>query len=159
MSLVEIRSYLRVGDGQFVPMEEAEVFDGDCRWVPGAIVFTIDGVEVLSFELWDDINWLWPFIVQALDDCRREGRGERYFPDQPLLFRAEMLGSSGQMRLSVTGGGVETMAVGPAEEIYEAVAHAALCFFPALYRLCPSEWLADSREIAIVNSWIGTSRT
>ncbi len=159
MSVIDIRSYLRVGDGQFVPMEEAEVFDGDCRWVPGAIVFTIDGVEVLSFELWDDINWLWPFIVRDLDECRRTGRREGYFPDQPLLFRAEMLGSSGQMRLSVTGGGVNTMAVGPAEEIYEAVAHAALSFFPALHRLCPSEAPADPRVIEIVKSWIGTSRT
>ena len=159
MSQVEIRSYLRVGDGQFVPMEEAEFFEGDCTWVPGTIVFAIDGVEVLSFELWDDINHLWPYVVRALEDCRREGQGERYFPDQPLLFRAEMLGSSGQMRLSVTGGGVKTMAVGPAEEIYEAVAHAALSFFPALHRLCPPEGPADDQIIAIVKSWIGTGRT
>ncbi len=41
-----------------------------------------------------------------------------------------MLGASGQMCLSVTGEGVNTMAVGLAEEIYEAVAHAALSSSP-----------------------------
>ncbi len=154
MSLVEVRSYLRSGDGRFLPLDEVDSFDGDCRWVSGAIVLSIGGVEVLSLELWDDVNWLWPYVVQALDECRRAGQGERFFPDQPLRFRAESLGSSGQVLLSVTGGSIANKAVGPADEIYKAVAQAALAFFAALHRLCPPEGPADLQVVKTVESWI-----
>lgn len=159
MSWIDVRSYLRVNDGKFVPFEDVEAFSGDCRWVPGAIVFRIGDTEVLSLELWDDINWLWPYVVQALDDCRRVGEGERFFPSQPLRFRAESLGGSGQIRLSVTGGSIENRAVGLADEIYGSVAQAVLVFFEALHRLCPPADPADARIIDTVEDWIEAEST
>ncbi len=153
MSRVEVRSYLRFGDGRFIPIEDVESLDADCRWVPGAIVLSIDGAEVLSLELWDDVNWLWPYVVQALDRCRQVGQGECLFPDQPLRFRAESLGPSGQMLLSVMGGSIANKAVGPADEIYAAVGQAALGFFAALHRLCPPQGPADSEVIRTVGTW------
>lgn len=58
--------------------------------MPGAISLTVDGVELLGPELWDDVNWLWPFVILALDECRRSGAGQRYFPDQPIEFFREL---------------------------------------------------------------------
>ena len=72
--MVEVRSFFRRSDGSFVPFGEMAGPVEDCRYVPGAIELWIGGVEVLSLELWDDINWLWPFVVQPLDECRRERR-------------------------------------------------------------------------------------
>lgn len=154
MSVVEVRSHLRREDGTFVPFHDLSSFAGDCHYVPGAIELTVGGVEVLSLALWDDINWLWPYVVQALDECRRTGQGERFFPDQPLKFRAESLGASGQLLLSVTGGSINNRAVGPADDIYEEVAREVTRFFASLRRLCPPMSPADDQVVETARSWV-----
>ncbi|MFI6680468.1 hypothetical protein [Kribbella sp. NPDC050470] len=77
---------MRIGE-DFLPIQEAQRYDGDGVYVPGAASLVIDGVEVLGIDLWDDVNWLWPFIVQALDDCRRAGAGRRGGNDDAGLGR------------------------------------------------------------------------
>ena len=153
MSTVNINSYLRLNDGHFIPFDDVDSYSGDCQYVPGAIVFAIGSVEVLSLALWDDINWLWPYVVQALDECRRNGHGQRFFPDQPLRFRAEALGSSGQLLVSVKGGAINNRAVGPAHDIYVEAARAALAFFADLHRVCPAAGLIDGDIIETAKSW------
>ncbi|MEI8407153.1 MULTISPECIES: hypothetical protein [unclassified Kribbella] len=110
----------------------------------------VDGVEVLSLDLWDDVNWLWPYVVQALDDCRRTGTGERYFPDQPILFRAKTVGRRGEVLLSVTGESITRKVVVPADELFPAVALAGLEFFAELDRLCGA---AAPVERAVLEAW------
>jgi hypothetical protein len=150
MSSISIESFVRLGDGEFTPIREVRPFAGDCAYVPGAIVLSVDGVAVLSLDLWDDINWLWPYVVQALDDCRRTGTGERYFPDQPILFRAKTAGSRGEVLLSVTGESLTRKVVVPAHELFPAVAEAGLDFFTELDRLCGA---AAPAEVGILEAW------
>ena len=150
MSVV-VTSWLRDPSEGFVPF--GSVPPPRCEYIEGAIILEVEGVEVLSLELWDDMDWLWPFVVQALDDCRRLGEGERDFPDQPLLFRAEALGGSGWVRLSVKGGEIYMSAIGSGCEIYQAVAEGALAFYGHLRTHCPSDPV--SREIiATAASWL-----
>ncbi len=129
-----------------------------CEYVDGAIVLEVAGIAVLSLELWDDIDWLWPFVVQAFDDCRRLGAGERYFPSQPLLFSVNALGRSGLIRISVSGGEIQNSAIGPAHEIYRAVAGAALAFYEHLRGYCPADPAAE-RAISTAASWLGEGST
>ncbi|WP_139346825.1 hypothetical protein [Sinomonas mesophila] len=102
MNSIRIESYVQVGD-TFLPIREISRYGGNREYVPGAISLTIDGIEILGVDLWDDVNWLWPFIVQALDDCRRTGFGSRGFPDQPISFRVKAAGAD-QLLVSVTDG-------------------------------------------------------
>lgn len=152
MSRVQVQSYVRIGE-VFQPVNEVERYEGDCRYVPGAIGLVIDGVDVLGVDLWDDVNWLWPFIVQALDDCRRTGSGKRGFPDQPISFRAETAWA-GNTLVSVTdGASINRTAVAPDDELYEAVALAGVEFFAELHRLCPDADMGDE-EREILESWL-----
>jgi hypothetical protein len=112
MTRVEVRSYVRIGK-DFQPIKEVHRYKGDCQYVRGAISLVIDGIDTLGVDLWDDVNWLWPFIVQALDECRRTGSGKRGFPDQPISFKAETAWT-GHVLVSVTDGGtIKRTAVAP----------------------------------------------
>jgi hypothetical protein len=82
---VSIESLLRVSGDRFERISAIERYRGDPRHVEGAILLSVNDVEVLSSDLWDDVNWLWPFVIQAADEARREGAGQTYFPDQPIL--------------------------------------------------------------------------
>lgn len=147
MSVVTVDTLLRTDDGRFVPIRQVERWTGDCRYVPGAIELTVDDHDVLSTDLWDDVNWLWPLVLQALDECARTGSGERYFPSQPLVFGARRLGRSAQLQLTVAGGSVGCKAVGSGQSILAGVGAAALSFFDELRRLCPDA--DDSDAIAL----------
>jgi hypothetical protein len=126
-------------------------------YVPGAVSLIVDGVDVLETDLWDDVNWLWPFIVQALDDGRRTGSGRRAFPDQPIRFKAEAAWA-GNTLISVTGGAsINRTAVASDTRLYEAVAGAGLEFFGALHRLCPGPDIGRE-ERQILESWLVDAR-
>ena len=114
----------------------------------------IGHVQVLSLELWDDVNWLWPFIVQAFDECQRLGVGECFFPSQPIRFHVSSIGSTGQIRVLVEGGSIRKVAIAQSSEIFPAVAQGALAFFAALHKICPSPGLADKEIIDLAQSWI-----
>ncbi|WP_157489044.1 hypothetical protein [Pseudofrankia sp. DC12] len=122
-------------------------------YVPGAISLMIDGSEVLGTDLWDDVNWLWPFVVRAFDECRRKGVGRRGFPDQPITFKVEKVWK-GNLLLTVTDGAlINRVAVASGGELYEAVGRAALDFFDDFQRLCPGgDGGGEEREIAA--SWL-----
>ena len=65
MTRVIVKSFLRDAEGSFEGVSSVSGFSGDCRYVSGAISFKVDGAELLGPELWDDVNWLWPLVVQV----------------------------------------------------------------------------------------------
>ncbi|GAB3170614.1 hypothetical protein GCM10027059_37340 [Myceligenerans halotolerans] len=151
-------SFVRV-DGEFRPVSEAERHDGDCEYVPGAISLTVDGVELLGTELWDDVNWLWPFVVQAVRECRDSGSGTRHFPDQPITFKVEKAQWGGNVMLTVTTAdrSIHRTAIAPEGEVYETVARAGAEFFKHLRRLCGSDAVSEEEEAATI-SWLTGER-
>lgn len=154
MSRVAVESYVRV-DSEFRLIREVERHDGSCDYVPGAISLSVDGVELLGLALWDEINWLWPYVIQALDECRRSGSGKRYFPDQPILFSAETAGWAGHVLLRVTTSSksIDRSAVAPADELYGVVARAGIDFIEELRRLCGPE-PASAKEETALRRWL-----
>lgn len=154
MTGVVVETYLRDGGGAFTPVAEVVRYDGDQRHVPGAIELVVDGQPVLDRELWDDVDWLWPLVVQAVDDGLRTGVGERWFPDQPILVRVERSGAH-RLLLTVTGGPVHRVVSADRAALARAVAAGARDFFGHLERLVPGTGSAPAvvAEVARVDAW------
>ena len=152
MSRVQVRTFVRSGE-KFSPVSEVLRYEEDCYYVAGAVSLVIDGSEMLGTDLWDDVNWLWPLLVQALDDCRRTGLGRRGFPDQPISFKAQLAWAGNVLVTVSDGGAINRSAVAPAEELYQVVAREGLHFFNELQRLCPAnEDGLEEREL--LASWL-----
>ncbi|GEL98530.1 hypothetical protein [Cellulomonas terrae] len=159
MSRVRVESYVRV-QGAFRPIRSVQRYDDSTEHVPGAISLLVDEVELLGVELWDDVNWLWPYVVKALDDCRRTGSGKRYFPDQPIAFEAKKLPRAGSVLLTVRDAGSLHRSVrAPLGELYEEVGRAGLDFFQELRRLCGVLELpvASEKDEATMRTWLADS--
>lgn len=60
---IVIESLLLLND-KFKPMRDVAQYAGDCDYVHGAISMLVDGVELMGETFWDDIDWLWPFVIQ-----------------------------------------------------------------------------------------------
>lgn len=149
---VDMRSLVRLADGSFIDIVEATVVAGDCSYVRGAISLRIDTVELFGPELWDDVNWLWPLLIRALDDCQATGMGRRGFPSQPIAIVAERAWS-GHTRLSVTDGdAINRSAVATDHDLLSAVTAAGLEFFRELRRLCPHDDTGEEERL-IIESW------
>lgn len=153
MMSVEIRTLLGNPGKGFTPIEDVERFEGDPEYVEGSLCMDVDGVAFLTADDWDDVNWLWPFVVKASRDCEATGHGETMFPDQPIEFSVDRLGNSGRLRLSLTATGLSRTAVTSASEYYEALADAGLRFFEHLERLAPGAAGTDQDEIAALRRW------
>ncbi len=153
--MVRIESYLRRNDRSFLLFEEVESYDGDDISIPGAIVLTIDGVEVLTQELWTDVNWLWGYLIQAIDQCRQTGYGETGFPYQPIQLEARTMEQTDRLKVSVFAKGVvDNQAVGSADEIYQAVAEAGLAALDEFSRFVDSDNVpVYSKLREIIESW------
>jgi hypothetical protein len=152
---VEVASFVNISDGVFVPIGLADRHDGTSRHVPGYIRFSIDGVDVLNEVLWDDVDWLWPFVVQAVDECLRTGTGQRGFPSQSIEFQVDAL-PGGRLRFSVftsAGDKQYAKAVGDRHEVLAALRAGALTFWRELERISPGATKGTHREMAIVEAW------
>jgi len=150
---VNVSTYIGNPDRGFTPIADVGRYERDPEYVEGALCLTIDGVPVMTREEWDDVNWLWPFLVNASDECARGGRGETMFPDQPLCFSLERIGSSDRLCVSLTGNGLSRSAVATGREYYAAIAAAGLEFFEELERLVPGSKHDVARQVAVLEGW------
>lgn len=105
MSGIEVRTFLRQPDGTALPLDDVDRIERKaCAYLQGSIALSVDGVEVMTPSLWDDVNWLWPSVIGAFDDCRRIGAGQIMFPSQPIRFEVEELRTwKPILRVSVKG--------------------------------------------------------
>jgi hypothetical protein len=150
---VTIRTLLGNPTTGFTPIEDVARFEGDPEYVEGALCMDIDGVPLITAEYWDDVNWLWPFVVKASQACEETGHGETLFPDQPIEFRLDRVGDSGRVKASVTSSKDSRAAVTSASELYPALADAGLHFFEHLERLVPGAADVDHEQIAALRRW------
>ncbi|RSZ55312.1 hypothetical protein HF313_06380 [Massilia atriviolacea] len=80
-----VKTVLKKGQA-FIPIEEWTGRVDDSDYVGGALVLSLDGLILLDETLWDDINWLWPYIADGLPDLLDGKDWKTGFPDQPVTF-------------------------------------------------------------------------
>ncbi|GIW98767.1 MAG: hypothetical protein KatS3mg111_2100 [Pirellulaceae bacterium] len=90
MSNSYVKSYFKIDD-RFIPVETFSGEFPDKNYIDGAIVLTIDGQEIFTFEHWDLVDQLWCYIADGIGKLREGEDFETYFPDQPLLLRFELI--------------------------------------------------------------------
>jgi hypothetical protein len=135
MSRANVWTFLRQ-DGEFVELAEARPVARQ-DYVEGAIVLEIDGEPVLDVDTWDDVNWLWSFLVDAIEDVRVGKAHTLRFPDQPLELRfLPRPGKGAWVRVEVStkpprGRSVER------EKLVAAFKGAAIEYFEATPRFAP----------------------
>ncbi|ACX86902.1 hypothetical protein [Pectobacterium parmentieri] len=81
--MMNVDSFISVGDG-FVSVSE---FKGKIKcsgYIDGAMSLTINYVEIINISMWDYIDQLWIYILNALFDLANGHDVEFYFPDQPI---------------------------------------------------------------------------
>ncbi|WP_166882190.1 hypothetical protein [Massilia mucilaginosa] len=83
--MFSVKTVLKHGRG-FVPLEDWQGKVADSDYVAGALILSLDGNIILDESLCDDINWLWPLIVNGLPDLLDGKDTETGFPDQPITF-------------------------------------------------------------------------
>ncbi|AOR64126.1 hypothetical protein [Pectobacterium wasabiae] len=81
--MMNVESFINVGDG-FVSVSEFKGKVKRSEYIDGAISLTINYVEIINISMWDYIDQLWIYILNALLDLNNGNDVEFYFPDQPI---------------------------------------------------------------------------
>ncbi|MEJ7713449.1 MAG: hypothetical protein WKF84_27300 [Pyrinomonadaceae bacterium] len=151
--MVKVESYLKVGD-TFVLISEFEGRVPDPMYVEGAIELEMNGVKVLSLELWDDINYLWPYVAGGLLEITKEQEWSTDFPDQPitLTFRTDARRQRIFVEVDPSRGVVKTSA--SYDEFMTAMSEAAQEFFRRMAELIPEERTDWERELRTLQAGI-----
>lgn len=81
--MMKVDSFIKIGH-DFVNVNE---FKGKLRktdYIDGAILLTVNYVEVMNTSMWDCIDQLWIYMLNALIELNSGKDAEFYFPDQPI---------------------------------------------------------------------------
>ncbi|GLU47147.1 hypothetical protein [Nocardiopsis ansamitocini] len=83
-SAPRLSTYLRTRHGEFVDIFSPEAHGEGRAYPEGAIELVLSGKAVLTTDLWDDIEFLWWYLVDMVAQFFAHGSGRMDFPDQPL---------------------------------------------------------------------------
>lgn len=97
---VHIRSLLRKKDGSFTPVQAWEGPIGDSEYLEGALELTVNRVPLMTTVMWDYIDELWAYIINALEELVSSESVSAYFPDQPIEFTMKKT-SPGRIHVSI----------------------------------------------------------
>jgi hypothetical protein len=159
--MIKVETYIKVND-EFVPLAN---FAGDVPepdYVEGAIELEINGIKVLTLELWDDVNWLWPYISQGLIEINTQQQWSTYFPDQPikLTFTTDELRRRITVSVFLPADKVfdkpeqHLKASASYEEFRTAMSEAAQEFFRRMAELIPEERADWERELRTLQAGV-----
>jgi hypothetical protein len=135
--LIKIESFLRNGDGTFVPIGDATNAPADARHVEGAIELSIDDVVVLDKTLWDDVDQLWAYIGDMLVSLRSGAEASTYFPDQPIKFAFKRL-AGGRVLVTLENGPDRRSVATDEREFVDSLSRHASFFFGRMSGLIPA---------------------
>lgn len=150
---VTVASHLRTITGDFIPIAQVESYDGDCDHMAGAVVISSRIGEFMTTAMWDDLNWIWPLLVQALDEARTHETGMRWFPGQPLKFTAELTADGSELVMSLKGGSTNAGMQVDAPIFYRTFRDAFNECVEHLERLCPGSAALYRSEIRMTDAW------
>ncbi|MFP1961545.1 hypothetical protein [Lonsdalea quercina] len=81
--MMKVDSFIKNGD-DFVNVNEFKGRIKKTDYIDGAILLTINYVEVMNTSMWDCIDQLWIYMLNALIELNSGKDAEFYFPDQPI---------------------------------------------------------------------------
>ena len=147
---VVITTYLRDRRGRLQNIRDVETYKASKDYVEGVVALSIHGAVIISEQDWDDINFLWPDMVQAAEECRNTGAGETVLrrPAGPVPGRAPAGGPAAG--LAALGEQRRAASV-DAGEFHRALAAAGLEYF-AFERRCLRGEATD--EPAVLQRWL-----
>jgi hypothetical protein len=135
--VIKIRSYLRQPDSLFAPIEDVTETPSDPRHVEGAIQLSIDEVPILDNELWDDVDQLWAYIGNMVEELVRSGHASTLFPDQPIELTFRRTGN-GRVLVSTHVDDDDVRAASVDErELLSALRESGSAFFQKMTTLLP----------------------
>lgn len=134
--MTEVETFLRSPDGSFTKVEVCQEVPPDPDYVEGAIVLSVDGVEILGLPEWDYVDQLWSYLSTMLVELEAEGRAETSFPDQPIRFAVEAVGGS-RLLVTVEFGAQTRRVATDRQEFVDSLRRAGLEFFDGMARLVP----------------------
>jgi hypothetical protein len=129
--VISIRTLLRSSAGDFIPLEDLPATSGDAFYVEGAIELRIDHKPIMGVREWDDVNHLWGYIGNMIDELRNSPTVETYFPSQPIHLSFQRDDNF----IVVTCG--DRRASAPADELLIAIRDEGIRFWNAMLKLAP----------------------
>ncbi|NHZ60839.1 hypothetical protein [Massilia genomosp. 1] len=147
--MFSVKTVLKQGQ-DFVPIEDWQGKVADSGYVAGALILTLDGTIILDASVWDDINWLWPLIVNGLPDLLDGKDTATGFPDQPITFSVTHVDRE-WLRLHVFCGGHDYARKKIRKRAYLGeMTRAAIDFFTRFDAIAPRDYAA-AHYVPILN--------
>lgn len=140
--MIRVESYLLV-DKQFIPVESFTGRVPDPHYIEGAIQLEINGVMVLTLELYDYVDQLWSYVANGLIKLTTQQSWKTYFPDQPieLSFRTDERRQRVTVEATPSKGRVTASA--SYDEFMTVMSEAGQQFFRRMIELVPENRTAN----------------
>ena len=133
---VTTRLKRRQGPGLANLSTEGIFLHPDSGCVEGALVLRYKGQELLGDEHWDDVDCLWGYLADGLQDVRAGRPFTTHFPDQPV--RLTIAPSNYKIAVEVDDGRLRRIEV-PNAVFWPAIIQAGREFFETLESSLPGK--------------------
>jgi len=152
--MIKVDTYIK-DDNKFVPIEQYTGTVPDPMYVEGAIYLKINEREILTLDLWDDVNWLWGYIVTGFEDLSEQSEWTTSFPDQPidLTFRFDKKRNKAEVNLYIpqcdfTETKQETrQTIAPLDEFLTAMNNAGQKYFTRISEIGGEDGSREARRL------------
>ena len=149
--MVEVETFLRLGDGSFVPITDCDDSPDDSDYIEGAIALSIDGYPVIGVQEWDYVDQLWTYVSEMVRVMLQVGVSSIYFPDQPIKLEFKRQGNRVLISREI-GSSLKKFSV-PEADLLNELRSAGKIFFERMSKLLPEN--ADTYRIALRDLFSG----
>ncbi|WEF34093.1 hypothetical protein [Pseudoduganella chitinolytica] len=130
-----VETKLKRGD-KFVSIEDWSGIISDPQYIEGVVVMSYQGQTLMGEDFWDDVNYMWPYLLNGLPEIAQGKNWSTRFPDQPITFSVEHIAPD-WLLLHVYAEDEEYVKKKiPKCEYLSEMARAGRDFLSRLYRIC-----------------------
>lgn len=84
--MINISTYLKIKDN-FININDYNGLLKDTFYIEGAIELSIYNIKVIDIEMWDYVDQLWSYLIEALVKINKNQEAKINFPDQPIEMK------------------------------------------------------------------------
>lgn len=104
--MMKVDSFIKCGEA-FIHVTEFNGLLKDADYIEGAMLLTINHVEMINLSLWDYIDQLWIYILNGLIELNSGCDVVFYFPDQPVKVTMSIINNHVLFKVADAGVMVE----------------------------------------------------